>query len=864
MRSVSYLIWVFILSTVCPVAGQTGKGKVLTEADYALWSALNAEAISDYGHWVSYSLAYESGLDTLFVKHEKTGKLFSFPKGSRGKFKDEQYYGCMMPDHQLRLMDLTSGESKDYGNVQDYAYSGNGKYLLLFRGASSFQVTLEIIDFKGIMVLAVPDVHQYFLSNDNNSIAYISNMAGGGTAGIIEFAKQVNHKTMASEQGRHYENLVWQPSGNSIVFVSRASTAPAMTGDVLLYYRLANGKLFQYDTTIAKDWPNDFELAANYTNTLGIADDGKRVFFKLQRKPIAQNNDNDVQVWNALDKDLYSKRNRHGTTAYIPQMAAWNTSTGTLTLLATEEHPIVKLGPGQKYALVHHPDANKPSFKIRPDADYYLLDMETGLRKPFLMQQADDLSLSPNGKYIVYFRDGQWWEYEVATDKHTPITKAGDIAFCDFQNAKVVIPSGYATPLWTKNDQSVLLSDEYDVWEYNFATKSIKRITHGREQRIVYRVLEQRGGDQDSPVYNEPSYDTHAGLLLQGMSYNHSHYGYFLWQPSEGLRTLVYLPKRISGFQKAGLTDRYIYVREDYNEPPSLCAIALKGKPKIIIKSNKQHYRYNWGHSELIGYQNSKGEPLNGVLFYPFDYNPEQSYPMIVEIYEKQTRALHKYYNPTSSPQGFDVTYFTSRGYFVLLPDIVYEYGSPGRSALDCVVAAAKKAIATVSIDQKRLGLTGSSFGGYEASFIATQTDMFAAVVVGVGIYDFIGFCLDEDPSNNPGNYRFEHFQMRMKKPFFEDFDGYVTNSPLYHLAKLKTPILSFTGLKDYHVDVKQTYELYFGLRRLGKEHIMLLYPNEGHYMQQKGHRVDLVRKMAEWFGYYLKGEPRPDWMQAQ
>lgn len=105
---------------------------------------------------------------------------------------------------------------------------------------------------------------------------------------------------------------------------------------------------------------------------------------------------------------------------------------------------------------------------------------------------------------------------------------------------------------------------------------------------------------------------------------------------------------------------------------------------------------------------------------------------------------------------------------------------------------------------------------------------------------------------------------MRMKKPLYENYQGYLDNSPIYHAANVKTPLLSYTGMKDMHVDAKQTYELYFALRRLHKEHIMLLYPDEQHILMQPKHQYDISVKMIEWFGYYLKGESKPDWFEAQ
>ena len=197
-------------------------------------------------------------------------------------------------------------------------------------------------------------------------------------------------------------------------------------------------------------------------------------------------------------------------------------------------------------------------------------------------------------------------------------------------------------------------------------------------------------------------------------------------------------------------------------------------------------------------------------------------------------------------------------------PDIVYEYGNPGFSATDCVVAATLKAVEAASIDKKRLGLIGHSFGGYETNFIITQTDLFAAAVGSAGLTDFTSHYLSEYEGGKPNIWRFENQQMRMKVSLFEDYKGYWNNSVISHVSNIRTPLFTYTGMKDNNVPANQSYELYHAMRRLHKEHIFLVYPNETHNLIQPEHQLDISKRLTEWFGYYLKGEARPDWFNPK
>lgn len=49
--------------------------------------------------------------------------------------------------------------------------------------------------------------------------------------------------------------------------------------------------------------------------------------------------------------------------------------------------------------------------------------------------------------------------------------------------------------------------------------------------------------------------------------------------------------------------------------------------------------------------------------------------------------------------------------------------------------------------------------------------------------------------------------------------------------------------------------------RRAGKSVVMLNHPGEGHGLSKKENVVDYHRRIQQWFGYYLKGEPAATWI---
>jgi dipeptidyl aminopeptidase/acylaminoacyl peptidase len=260
----------------------------------------------------------------------------------------------------------------------------------------------------------------------------------------------------------------------------------------------------------------------------------------------------------------------------------------------------------------------------------------------------------------------------------------------------------------------------------------------------------------------------------------------------------------------------------------------------------------------LLSYSNTKGQKLKAALFYPANYDPTKKYPMVVEIYDVMSKNRYNYANPSFlNPEGFNVTNYTLNGYFVLMPDIIYQMGNPGSSAVDCVTAGVNAVIGKGLVDKDKIGLYGHSFGGYETNFIISQTNIFKAAVSGAGISDIISlyFNISRNGYFQSDMWRFENQQFRIGKSLYEDKEVYVNNSPIMHAENVRTPLLLWTGKNDRIVPWNQSITYYLALRKLGVSTQMLVYPDEDHSLENADNQKDLSKRMMRWFDYLLKGE---------
>jgi dipeptidyl aminopeptidase/acylaminoacyl peptidase len=305
-----------------------------------------------------------------------------------------------------------------------------------------------------------------------------------------------------------------------------------------------------------------------------------------------------------------------------------------------------------------------------------------------------------------------------------------------------------------------------------------------------------------------------------------------------------------------------IFTQQTFEEFPDYWMSNLDfDNPRKFTDANPQLSDYAWGRRVLVEYTNQRGRRLHATLALPAGYQEGQQYPMIVYIYSLMSHRHHQFSMPVYDDRPHMSTY-SSNGYLVLMPDIVYDAGHPGTSALDDVTSAVQRVIDLGYADPAAIGLQGHSWGGYESSFILTQTDMFAAVVTGAPLTNLMS--MNNILYKRTGNLNgpiLEWSQGRMGVSPWENFDQWVRESPIHHAENISTPFMILHGIEDGAVDWNQGLELYAAARRLGKEVILLSYPGEPHHLEVEANQKDFQIRMMQFFDHHLKGAPAPEWM---
>jgi dipeptidyl aminopeptidase/acylaminoacyl peptidase len=530
--------------------------------------------------------------------------------------------------------------------------------------------------------------------------------------------------------------------------------------------------------------------------------------------------------------------------------------------LATPELPTVNQGedPARAIGMSDLPYRREISWDQTYN-DVFLVDLKTAKAQKVLEHWgAAGTALSPGGKYVLYFDEakGHWFTYRIADGVRTCLTDKLKVRFQQ-ENNTPDLPGSYGTGGWTANDQSVLLYDEFDIWEVKPDGTSARMITNGegRRQDLIFRY---RSLDPE-----ERTVPTTKPMLLSTTHERTRATGFYrvAFSGAAAPEKIVTLDKAFGALTKARKADTVVFTMSRFEEFPDLWVSSdttFKDMKKVS-SANPQQADYVWGRSELVEYVNADGKKLRAILTRPDNFDPTKKYPLMVYIYEELTNSLNSYSAPNVGT-SINVTRYVSNGYVLLRPDIVYYTGYPGESAEKCVIPAVNTVVAMGFIDPKRIGIQGHSWGGYQITHLITRTDIFAAVEAGASVsnmisaYDGIRW-----GTGMVRQFQYEKTQSRIGAAPWDAPLEFIENSPIFWVKKVKTPYLTIHNDADDAVPWYQGIEFNQALRRLGKEAYMFSYNGEPHGLRNRDNMKHWTVHMDEFFDHYLLGKARPEWM---
>ncbi len=466
---------------------------------------------------------------------------------------------------------------------------------------------------------------------------------------------------------------------------------------------------------------------------------------------------------------------------------------------------------------------------------------------PYAASTGIDYAFSPDGKEIAFLRN---------PDKIEALSTNSDIYIAPINGGEAknitVANKGYDTsPVYTADGEYILYlsqatatfeADRWRIMRYNRKNGEIKELTGGFDQqtgdivvtadsKMIYFTAGTRGR---SPIYSLPV------------------------EPDFRLRIATQVKPIVEGVSAGNLNvssngETLFFSNSSMAKPTEIMRASTgKSGAAYVTDINRS---LNLPDAEEIEWTGAVRTPMHGFLLKPRNFDAAKKYPLIVLIHGGPQGAWNDSWGYRWNPQMF-----SNAGYVVFMPNprgstgygqkIVNEISGDwgGKAFIDIKNGVAKVAKMPY-VDKDRIGAAGASYGGYMIDWLLGHNDdprfKFKVFVSHAGVYNlesmaaateelwFVNWEFKGMPWENPINYN--------------------RWSPHKFAAKFNTPTLVTAGEIDYRVPIDQDLQLFTALQLKGVPSKLIIFPDEGHWIQKPQNSQFWYKNVIEWFDKYLE-----------
>ena len=315
----------------------------------------------------------------------------------------------------------------------------------------------------------------------------------------------------------------------------------------------------------------------------------------------------------------------------------------------------------------------------------------------------------------------------------------------------------------------------------------------------------------------------------------------------------------VSGWSFCDAADRQVFGLDEPDNAGDVYVLAAGAKPQRVTRVYESLVRdYKLPRQERVTWKGQDGTSVEGLLYYPLDYQAGQRAPLVVQTHGGP-QASDKFgfgswgsYTQVLAAKGYAVlkpNYRGSTGYGdAFLRDMVGSYFK--NSHLD-VMTGVDHVIQMGVADGDRMAKMGWSGGGHMTNKIITFTNRFKAAASGAGAANWVSMYAQSDVRT----YRTPWFggtPWQAGAPI----DLYWEHSPLKYIANVKTPTIFLVGEKDVRVPPPQSVEMYRALTANGVPTRLYMAPREPHGWTELRHQLFKVNVELDWFEKYVTKRP--------
>ncbi|AHG04960.1 acylaminoacyl-peptidase [Halobacterium sp. DL1] len=326
----------------------------------------------------------------------------------------------------------------------------------------------------------------------------------------------------------------------------------------------------------------------------------------------------------------------------------------------------------------------------------------------------------------------------------------------------------------------------------------------------------------------------------------------------DGVEVVLGGDRHVHGFSVA--RDAVGVVQSEWDHPGDVVAATPGGAEENRLTRVNADYLDDRavGQPQELQFEAPDGEKIQGWVLTPPDFDPDEEYPLVVEIHG----GPHRMWSTTGS-MWHEFQTLAARGYVVFWcnPRGSAGYGEAfmraierdwGDATLQDVLAGARE-VADRDYVADDAFVTGGSFGGFMTAWAVGHTDFFDAAVAQRGVYDLTGFYGSTDV--------FQLVEGDFRAVPWADYEFLAEQSPATYADLVDTPTLVVHAEDDYRTPANTAELFYRALKRQDVDTRLVRYPREGHELSRSGepgHVVDRIERIARWFDGYAETQDAP------
>lgn len=914
MMILKRLISIVFMVGCLSLTAQELQKRFITDEDYQHWKTISGEVISADGNKVAFGVNPQQGDGHLMVRELSLSKTDTLPRGNRAAFDQDAHFlvfHIQPPEDSVKEAKRKKVKREDLPMDSLGVFRFSDRSVFKYPGVKSYAIPETTTDW--IAFLAKPEEvkdttaaakknnkkepgdHLILLqvsTLDTMLFRRVTSYSFSRKSGNVIFTQELKDSTetqtqvtvfntakrlasvVFSDQG-WVKNAVLDDAGQQMAFLHSTDTASVKA------YSLFFGTVSSRGERVVDSYTSGLPVGwtPSENGTLRFSQDGTKLYFGTAPTPLAEPKDTllpeekpMLDIWHWQDTRLQSQQKvtleRDKKRTY---QAVYHTGLKRFIQLANlnvRDITTVNKGNGeQALGFDNSPYERSSGWTGGNQRDAYLIDLRSGIKRQ-VVAGISYIQLSPGAKHVVWYDPADSSYYARSTDfndmKVVSLTKILPVKFYNETNDTPTDPPPYGIAGWAPGDRFVYIYDRYDIWRLDVTGERVPApVTQsfGRRNEIRLRYLKTDPEEEYIP--------SDARILLSAFHENNMESGFFT-ADFTNIREPVRLIMENTYFNfraKARNEDTYFWSKEDVSTFPDLWVSDDQfGNQQRISEANPQQSGFNWATVEPTEWNSFTGEKLKGLLYKPENFNPAKQYPMVVYFYEISSDGLYRHFIPSPSRSTINRTMYASNGYLVFVPDITYTTGYPGQNAYDAIVSGVNQLISTRPyVDKGRIALQGQSWGGYQIAWLITRTNMFAAAMAGAPVSNMTsaygGIRWETGVSRM---FQYEQTQSRIGGTLWEKPLHYIENSPIFYAPRIETPLLMMHNDNDGAVPWYQGIEMFVAMRRLDKPVWMLTYNNEPHNLKGESwaNRIDLDKRMFQFFNHYLKGDAMPEWME--